>query len=108
MDPEKQLLLGNGCVTSINEVTVGSGVFCAVPAEVMCNEGQLPVKYRRESHGTRIRKWMCWRGPAAIVNDTPIRTVTASVQLENKITGRESQGAYRWDELIGGISPVVK
>jgi hypothetical protein len=30
------------------------------------------VKYGRESHGTRIRKWMRWRGPAAIVNDRPI------------------------------------
>jgi hypothetical protein len=34
--------------------------------------------------------------------------MTASVQLKNKITGRESQGAYRQDELIGGKSPVVK
>jgi hypothetical protein len=36
-----------------------------------------------------------------------IRTVTASVQLENKITGRESQGVCRRDELIGGKPPVV-
>jgi hypothetical protein len=34
--------------------------------------------------------------------------ITASVQLENKITGRESQGACRQDELIGGKPPVVK
>jgi hypothetical protein len=32
----------------------------------------------------------------------------ASVQLENKITGRGSQGACRQDELIGGKPPVVK
>jgi hypothetical protein len=32
----------------------------------------------------------------------------ASVLAENKITGRESQGACRQDELIGGILPVVK
>jgi hypothetical protein len=31
-----------------------------------------------------------------------------SVQLENKITGRGSQGASRQDELIGGKPPVVK
>jgi hypothetical protein len=37
-----------------------------------------------------------------------IRTTTESVQLENKIPGRESQGAYRQDELIGGEPPVVK
>jgi hypothetical protein len=29
-------------------------------------------------------------------------TITASVQLENKIAGRESQGACRQDEIIGG------
>jgi hypothetical protein len=37
-----------------------------------------------------------------------IRTITASDQLENKITGRESQGACRQDELIGGKLPVIK
>jgi hypothetical protein len=36
-----------------------------------------------------------------------VRAITASVQLENKITGRESQGACRQDELIGGKPPVV-
>jgi hypothetical protein len=39
--------------------------------------------------------------PAATANDRPILSI-ASVQLENKITGRESQGACRQDELIGG------
>jgi hypothetical protein len=33
---------------------------------------------------------------------------TASVQLENKITGRESQGACPPEELVGGKLPVVK
>jgi hypothetical protein len=37
-----------------------------------------------------------------------MRTVTASVQLENKITGRESRGACRQDELIGGKPAVLK
>jgi hypothetical protein len=31
----------------------------------------------------------------------------ASIQVK-KIAGRESQGACRQDELIGGIPPVVK
>jgi hypothetical protein len=35
-------------------------------------------------------------------------TITARVQLENKIAGRESQGAGRRDELIGGKPLVVK
>jgi hypothetical protein len=29
------------------------------------------VKYGRESHGTRAREWLCWRRPAATVNDRP-------------------------------------
>jgi hypothetical protein len=36
-----------------------------------------------------------------------IRTMTGMVQLK-KVSGRESQGAWRQDELIGGKSPVVK
>jgi hypothetical protein len=28
--------------------------------------------------------------------------MTASVRLENKIAGREPQGAFRQDKLIGG------
>jgi hypothetical protein len=32
----------------------------------------------------------------------------ASVKLENKITGRESQGPCRQDELMGGKPPEVK
>jgi hypothetical protein len=34
--------------------------------------------------------------------------MTSGVQLENKITGRGSQGDCRLDELIGGKPPVVK
>jgi hypothetical protein len=35
-------------------------------------------------------------------------TITASVLLENKIIGRESQGDCRQDKLIGGKPSVVK
>jgi hypothetical protein len=34
--------------------------------------------------------------------------MTASVELKEKISGREPQGAWRQDELIGGKPPVVK
>jgi hypothetical protein len=34
--------------------------------------------------------------------------MTARVQLKKKIAGRESQGAWRQDELIGGKPPVLK
>jgi hypothetical protein len=37
-----------------------------------------------------------------------MKTMSASVQLENKIGGRKSQGACRPDEVIGGKPPVVK
>jgi hypothetical protein len=37
-----------------------------------------------------------------------MRTMTASVQLENKITGRQSRWPCRQDKLIGGKPPVVK
>jgi hypothetical protein len=32
----------------------------------------------------------------------------ASIELKEKIAGRDSQGACRQDEVIGGISPVLK
>jgi hypothetical protein len=35
-------------------------------------------------------------------------TITASVQLENRITGRESLGAYRQDELISVNPQAIK
>jgi hypothetical protein len=37
-----------------------------------------------------------------------IRTITSSFQLENEITGRETQVACRQNEMIGGKPPVVK
>jgi hypothetical protein len=30
------------------------------------------VKYDHESHGTRTRELLLWRGPTAIVNDRPV------------------------------------
>jgi hypothetical protein len=35
VEPEKQPLLDNGCVTRNNGVTIGSSVFCAVRAEAI-------------------------------------------------------------------------
>jgi hypothetical protein len=35
VEPEKQPVSGNGCVTCNNGVTVGSGVFCAVHAKAI-------------------------------------------------------------------------
>jgi hypothetical protein len=54
--------------------------------------------------------------PATIVNDRSIlsserilhKNYNLSVQLQNKITGREAHEACRQDELIGGKPPVIK
>jgi hypothetical protein len=40
--------------------------------------------------------------PTSRQRECYIKITTASVQLENKIAGREYQGACRQDELIGG------
>jgi hypothetical protein len=37
-----------------------------------------------------------------------IRTITASVPLKKENTRRESQGAWRQDEMAGAKPPVVK
>jgi hypothetical protein len=38
-----------------------------------------------------------------------VRTITARAQLKKKkISGRESQGSSRQDELMGGKPPIVK
>jgi hypothetical protein len=49
-----------------------------------CNSGELLVQY---DHQTR-------EGPSSSQRGCYIRTITASVQLKNKITGRESHGAW--------------
>jgi hypothetical protein len=59
---------------------------------------------------------MRWRGPTAIVNDRHIpssermlyKDYDCKCPIEKKISGRESQGARRQDELIGAKPPVVK
>jgi hypothetical protein len=56
-----------------------------------------------------------WRGPAAIVNYTPILLSERMLHKDydrkcsvQKNIGRESQGACRQDEPIGGKPPAVK
>jgi hypothetical protein len=74
------------------------------------------VKYCCESQGTRTGDWMRWRGPAAIVNDRLIlssermlhKDYDQRCSIEKKNSLRESQGARRQDEMIGGKPPVVK
>jgi hypothetical protein len=46
VEPKKQRLLGNGCVTRNNGVTVGSGVMCAVRAEAILRESLEEVGVR--------------------------------------------------------------
>jgi hypothetical protein len=56
-----------------------------------------------------------WRGPAAIVNGRPILSSEDMLRKDynrkcsvEKISGPESYGAWRQDELICGIPPVVE
>jgi hypothetical protein len=49
VEPEKQPLLGNGCITPNNKVTVGSSVFCAVRVE-----DQLPLQGSLETGVRRV------------------------------------------------------
>jgi hypothetical protein len=59
---------------------------------------------------------MRWRGPTATVNDkttlSPERMLHKDYDrrcsIGKKNSGRESQGALRQDELIGGKLPLVK
>jgi hypothetical protein len=48
------------------------------------------------------------RDPSSLQGGFYIRTITASVQLKNKITGCGSQEACHQNELIGGKPLVVK
>jgi hypothetical protein len=74
------------------------------------------VKCGHESRGSRTRERLRWRGSAAIVNYRPILSserilhkeydCKCPVEGETKISGRESQGACRQDELIGGKPPL--
>jgi hypothetical protein len=59
--PEKQPLLGNGCVTRNNVVIIISGVFCEVRAELY-KEDQMPL---RGSHETAVRRVGDWSEMAA-------------------------------------------
>jgi hypothetical protein len=47
------------------------------------------VKYGLKSYGTRTQKWLCWRGPAAIVNDRLILSSERAPQINKPATVRQ-------------------
>jgi hypothetical protein len=53
------------------------------------------VKYGHESHGTRTRKWLRLRGPAAIVNDRP--DLSSEVWQQYKSCCKPQMGALFQD-----------
>jgi hypothetical protein len=63
-------------ITTVTRVEAGSNTSTVAPRVVGGDEkGSLEsetVKYGSNSHGTRTREWLRWRGPAAIVNDRPV------------------------------------
>jgi hypothetical protein len=44
------------------------------------------VKYGHESHGTRTRKLLRWRGPAATVNDRPVLSSETALHINKFAT----------------------
>jgi hypothetical protein len=69
---------------------------------VMCPAGLEP---ENDSAG-KAQQQLQTTDPSSRERECYIKTIIASVQL--KKSGRESQGACRQDELIGGKPPVVK
>jgi hypothetical protein len=71
-------------------------------------------KYGCESHGTRTREWLRWRGPAAFVNDRPVllseRPTSTNPQLsdsnKNLVVSRQ-MGALYQDRLADWPSVVT-
>jgi hypothetical protein len=47
------------------------------------------VKYGHESYGTRTRKWLRWRGPAAIVTDRSVLSSERAPQNNKPATVRQ-------------------
>jgi hypothetical protein len=47
------------------------------------------VKYGHESYGTRTRKLLRWRGPAATVNDRPVLSSERAPQIKKPATVRQ-------------------
>jgi hypothetical protein len=44
------------------------------------------VKFGRESHGTRTRDGLRWRGPAVIVNDIPVLSSERALHINKTAT----------------------
>jgi hypothetical protein len=55
--PEKQPLLGNGCITRNNEVNVGRGVFCAVCRYVSPEAEERPLLEDVTQQRSKDRDW---------------------------------------------------
>jgi hypothetical protein len=57
------------------------------------------VKYGHESYGTRTRKWLRWRGPAAVVNDRPVLASERAPHINNPTTVRQWQRSGRKPQM---------
>jgi hypothetical protein len=64
--------------------------------------------YVRNVHLTKAKHIHKRQTHFLVREDVTQGPMTAKVQLQRKISDRESQGAWRQDELIGGKPPVVK
>jgi hypothetical protein len=58
-------------------------------AETNSRTNSRAVSCGRESHGTRTRKLLRWRGPAAIVNDSPVLSSERAAHINKPATLRQ-------------------
>jgi hypothetical protein len=65
--------------------------------QLTLQKSHITVKYGREFHWTRTRKWLCWRGKAAIVNDRPVRESASHQQTRQVYDGNRNLAVSpRW------------
>jgi hypothetical protein len=66
-------------------VEAGSNI-STVALRVVGGDETERVNYGRESHGTRTRDRLRWRGPAAIVNDRPVLLSERAPHINKPLT----------------------
>jgi hypothetical protein len=98
VEPEKEILPGNGCVTLKNGVTIGSGVFCVVRSDTVY----------RGSAGTRLAKVVCAKFAArprvcAALCETTKQTANLSAHQNG---GRPSSGIAEILETETSIAEI--
>jgi hypothetical protein len=64
--------------------------------------------YMCDTYTSQRRSILIRDKPSSHERGSYVKDYDRKVSVAKKISGRESQGAWRQDEMIGGKSPVVK